>query len=208
MSATKPKAIIFDLLTAVLDSWTLWDTSAGSPTLGRTWRMRYLELTYGCGSYRPYEDLVLQAARDTNIPDSAPAALLENWDKLEPWPEAPGVLRALKEKGYMLGVITNCSVELGKTASRRCGIVWDCVLTAEEVGVYKPRKEAYEAIMKELGVKAEEAIFVAGSASDVPGAAGVGMMVVWHNRVRLESKSHVQAEREGRRLDEVLNGLV
>ena len=31
-------------------------------------------------------------------------------------------------------------------------------------------------------------LFVAGSASDVPGAAGVGMDVVWHNRAKLAPK--------------------
>ena len=26
----KPKAVLFDLLTALMDSWTLWDTIAGN----------------------------------------------------------------------------------------------------------------------------------------------------------------------------------
>src|SRR5437868_274238 len=34
----KPKAILFDLLTALLDSWTLWDAVAGKPADGRRWR--------------------------------------------------------------------------------------------------------------------------------------------------------------------------
>ena len=27
---TRPKAVLFDLLTALMDSWTLWDTVAGN----------------------------------------------------------------------------------------------------------------------------------------------------------------------------------
>jgi hypothetical protein len=47
-------AVLFDLLTALLDSWSLWDRVAGGPEAGRRWRMRYPQLTYGAGRYRPY----------------------------------------------------------------------------------------------------------------------------------------------------------
>ena len=50
----KYDAVVFDLLTALLDSWTLWNAVAGSEEAGMRWRRRYLEITYGCGSYRPY----------------------------------------------------------------------------------------------------------------------------------------------------------
>jgi len=42
-------AVVFDLLTALLDSWTLWNSVAGSAEDGMRWRRRYLEITYGCG---------------------------------------------------------------------------------------------------------------------------------------------------------------
>ena len=68
------EAILFDLLTALLDSWTLWNRVAGDPARGRRWRAAYLELTYGCGAYRPYESLVADAARRTDLPASAAGA--------------------------------------------------------------------------------------------------------------------------------------
>ena len=68
-------AVIFDLLTALLDSWSVWDRTAGSEIQGRRWRTRYLELTYGSGAYRPYEELVAEAAIDTGLPATAAAAL-------------------------------------------------------------------------------------------------------------------------------------
>src|SRR5262245_45959493 len=57
-----PQAVLFDLLSALLNSWTIWDAAAGSQARGRAWRASYLRLTYGCGSYRPYEELVRAAA--------------------------------------------------------------------------------------------------------------------------------------------------
>ena len=46
-------AIVFDLLTALLDSWTLWNDVAGSEEAGRRWRGEYLKLTYECGPLPP-----------------------------------------------------------------------------------------------------------------------------------------------------------
>ena len=60
-------AVVFDLLTALLDSWTLWNAAAGSPEAGLRWRRRSLELTYGQGVYRPYEDIVRAAAEQSGV---------------------------------------------------------------------------------------------------------------------------------------------
>jgi 2-haloacid dehalogenase len=75
-----PRAIIFDLLTALLDSCCVWNRAAGSESLGRRWRARYLELTYGCGAYKPSDELVAEAAADSGLPSTAAAALRANWD--------------------------------------------------------------------------------------------------------------------------------
>ena len=71
MMTTFPKAVLFDLLTALLDSWTLWNDVASSEERGRKWRAEYLRLTYGCGSYVPYEQLVREAAVATGLPEGA-----------------------------------------------------------------------------------------------------------------------------------------
>jgi 2-haloacid dehalogenase len=51
-------AVVFDLLTALIDSWTLWNRAAGSAEHGLRWRRAYLALTYAAGPYRPYADIV------------------------------------------------------------------------------------------------------------------------------------------------------
>jgi 2-haloacid dehalogenase len=205
---TKPKAIVFDLLTALIDSWSAWNAAADGAEAGRRWRGRYLELTYDCGAYQPYEELVAAAAQEAELPPAAPAALLRHWDELAPWPETPRVLAALKARGLRIGVATNCSIELGRRAAARCGVSFDAVVTAEEAGFYKPRPEPYRAALAKLSVEANEAIFVAGSSWDVPGASAVGMPVVWHNRIGLPPKPGVTPLREAATLDATLAGLV
>lgn len=215
----RPKAIVFDLLTALLDSWSLWDASTPSktPEEGHRWRKQYLELTFGAGAYAPstaYESLVEQSARDVGLPGSAPASLVRGWRHLQAWPEVARVLAELRGKGYKLGVVTNCSEELGRVAVRRAEecvggeFRFDAAVTAEESGFYKPVKAAYEAVLPKLGVTVDEVLFVAGSAGDVQGATDAGMRVVWHNRVGLAKKGDAIAMREGKSLDEALSGFL
>ena len=211
----RPKAVIFDLLTGLLDSWTLWDAStpSGTPKEGRLWRARYLEVTFNQRTYAPYEDFVRQAARDVGLPDSAPEALLRNWHTLKPWPEVADVLRKLKARGYKLGIVTNCSKELGHAAAERAGnpgmgMLIDTVVTGEESGFYKPTREAYQAILDAMGVEASEALFVAGSAGDVGGATRAGMKVVWHNHVGLANKGDAVPLKEAKSLDGALAGFL
>ena len=212
----KPKAFIFDLLTALLDSWSVWDISIPDDekhiASGQTWRKRYLELTYSCGAYVEYELLVKQAAKDVGLSTAASTGLSARWDMIQPWPEVAEVLAGLKEQGYLLGVVTNCSNVLGIRAVTNCesavggGFKFDTVVTAEQSGFYKPHAKPYEDALNKLGVTAGETVFVAGSPADIPGASGVGMRVVWNNHAGLARKDHVKPWREGSRLDEALQG--
>ena len=179
-----PKAILFDLLTALLDSWSLWNRSAGSAETGRAWRAEYLRLTYGCGRYVAYETLVRQAAKNVGLPPSAPDALEANWLTLEPWPEAAHVLNRLSNR-TKLAVVTNCSEILGRQAAAIVPVHWDVVVTAEEAGAYKPDKRPYQLALKTLGIDARDAAFVAGSSYDMFGTAALGLSTYWHNRVGL-----------------------
>ena len=177
-------AVAFDLLTALIDSWTLWNSIAQSPANGMRWRKRYLEITYGCGAYRPYETLVREAATDVGLPASCAARLQARWGELMPWPEAPGVLSRLAAR-LPLAVATNCSERLGRMAAARASDVFKAVITAESAGFYKPRPEPYRALLEALGTPPARTLFVAGSAMDVPGARRMGMPVFWHNRMNL-----------------------
>ncbi|ADU36411.1 HAD family hydrolase [Variovorax paradoxus] len=179
-----PRAVLFDLLTALLDSWTVWNAAAGSEEKGRAWRAEYLRLTYGCGAYVPYEQLVKDAARRTGMADSAPDALEAHWDALPAWDGARELLHALRPH-CKLAVVTNCSRRLGHRAAALLGVDWDVVVTSEEAGFYKPDPRPYRMALDRLGVRASDAAFVAGSGYDMFGTSAVGLRTFWHNRVGL-----------------------
>jgi len=202
-----PRAVLFDLLTALLDSWSVWNAAAGSEQMGRIWRAEYLRLTYGCGAYVPYEDLVRQAAATVRLPASAPQALEDHWDELPAWSGAIELLRALQPH-CKLGVVTNCSRRLGQRAADRLGIGWDVVVTSEEAGFYKPDPRPYRRALERLDVQPADAAFVAGSGYDMFGTASVGLRTYWHNRVGLaRPEGAPPAELESPTLDDALPWL-
>ena len=184
MSQKPYQAVIFDLLTALLNSWSLWNKVAGSDGVGFNWRTRYLQLTYHAGPYRSYEGIIKEAAHEAGVPEAQAEELLQRWSELEPWPETPQVLHALLEK-VPIAVATNASIALANIAVTCLGVAMPMVVTAEEAGYYKPQPQPYRMALDRLRCAAESVLFVAGSAADIPGASAVGMPVFWHNRRRL-----------------------
>jgi 2-haloacid dehalogenase len=185
VASTRYDAVFFDLFTALLDSQPLWREVAGSAAAGESWRVECSRLAYSAGRYRPFVETVEQAAQRVGVPPAWAADLLrEMGERLGPWPEAPKVLRCLSER-MRIGVVTNCSEELGQRAAARVGVHFDTVVTAEAAGAYKPRPEPYRLALERLSVQPAGALFVAGSPSDIAGARGAGMDVWWHNRLQL-----------------------
>ncbi len=179
-SAPRPKVVFFDLLSALLDSWSLWDDIAGGEGPGRTWRFEYLQRTYAAGAYVPYLDLVADSAEAVGMPRGFASRLAARWDELVPWPGAGFVLRGLA-RDWPLGVVTNCSDELGRRAAALVGAPFRTVVTAESTGFYKPDTRVYSAGAQAMGVRPDEVLFVAGSPFDVEGADAAGMAVAWQN---------------------------
>jgi 2-haloalkanoic acid dehalogenase type II len=175
-------AVLFDLLTALLDSWKLWNSVAGSEDAGRRWRAEYLKNTYGAGRYRSYEDLVAEAAHNVGLSRDLAQELGARYAELEPWQDVRDVLGKLHRAGVPLGVVTNCSEKLGRVAASCVGVPFTVLVTAERAGYYKPQPQPYQLALRELRVEPHRCLFVAGSAYDLFGTAKVGLPTWWHNR--------------------------
>ena len=180
----QPKVILFDLLSALLDSWSLWDDIAGGEGPGRRWRMEYLRRTYVTSGYVPYLNLVRESAEAVGMPRAFADELEARWDELAPWPGASRVLRGLA-RNRRLGVATNCSAVLGHRAAALVSAPFSAVVTAESAGFYKPDPRIYAAGVEALNAPPDEVLFVAGSPFDVVGADAAGLPVVWHNPAKL-----------------------
>jgi len=185
------KAVLFDLLSALIDSWSLWDDIAGGAAAGRRWRMEYLRMTYGTGAYVPYFDLVADSAEAVGMPRTLADELDKRWDELAPWPRAGAVLTELARE-RPLAVATNCSEAMGQRAAALIEAPFRAVVTAESAGFYKPDPRVYLAGVEALAAgthspapRLGEVLFVAGSPLDIRGATRAGLTVVWHNPTRM-----------------------
>ncbi|MEK7863949.1 MAG: HAD-IA family hydrolase, partial [Chloroflexota bacterium] len=186
------QAVGFDLLTALLDTWSLWSAVAGDRADGMRWHAASQELLRG-QPYRPFAGIVRDAASAAGIAPEKSEELLRRWGEgFSPWPDTPGALAQLG--GRTRFIVTNCSRELALRAAARAGR-FDLVMTAEEAGAYKPDPRPYQAALDALGLAGRDVLFVAGSAHDVGGAVRVGMDVYWANRGNVATPSDAAALR-------------
>jgi 2-haloalkanoic acid dehalogenase type II len=182
------RAVGFDLLTALLDTWSVWAEVAADRALGMRWHGASQELLRG-KPYRPFEDIVRESAAAVGISEAKAEAMLQRWGDFQPWPDVRPVLNRVRQTCF---IVTNCSRELGRRAAARAGS-FALVMTAEEAGAYKPDPRPYRAALAALGLEAKDVLFVAGSAHDVGGASRVGMDVYWANRGNVAAPSDATA---------------
>jgi 2-haloacid dehalogenase len=105
------------------------------------------------------------------------------------WPAFPDSSEALQrlQTRFALVTITNCDDDLFAASEKRLGVALDLVVTAQQVGRYKPDtagfRFAHARIERELGVSKERILHVAQSLfhDHVP-AKSLGMRTVWIDR--------------------------
>lgn len=98
------------------------------------------------------------------------------------FPDSHDALVSLQER-YKLVVITNCDDDLFAASADRLGITFDEVITAAQVGSYKPNIEnfhfAHEKIQRTLGISKDRILHVAQSLfHDHAPAKSIGMTTV------------------------------
>ena len=121
------------------------------------------------------------------------------------------VLKALKEKGYLLGVVTNKGLPLTKYSLEICHIdsFFDVVISADDVPTPKPDPSGIKKAMEALNIKnIEDVLYVGDNDIDYFTAENAGvdcMLVSWGPRV---IKCIDQAKYEAKSYNEVRNILL
>jgi putative hydrolase of the HAD superfamily len=94
-------------------------------------------------------------------------------------------LLELKARGYLLGVVTDTassvSVKLRWFEKGGFGSVWDSIISSKELGVRKPHPQLYQAALQQLGLSADQVIFVGHKATELDGARAVGLKTAAFN---------------------------
>jgi 2-haloacid dehalogenase len=103
---------------------------------------------------------------------------------LEPFPEVPGVLAALRRTGHKTAILSNGTPAMldAIVGGAGLGAMFDAVLSVEEVGAFKPDRRVYQLAVDRLGLPAHAIAFQSSNAWDAHAASAFGMRVVWCNR--------------------------
>jgi 2-haloacid dehalogenase len=107
-------------------------------------------------------------------------------DGLPYWPVFPdtrAALTALRAAGWRLALLTNCDRDLIGHTRRRIGVPIDAVVTAEDVGAYKPAHAHFTRFAESFGVPRDRWVHVAqGYFHDMVPAHQLDIPRVWINR--------------------------
>jgi 2-haloacid dehalogenase len=140
------------------------------------------------GGYLRYREVLARSAelvgRELGVqPD--PAALAAFGGSVGAWPAFPDSADALARlhERFRLAVITNCDDDLFAASNARLGVTFDHVVTAQQVGAYKPSTRNFEVAFERIGVPRGRILHVAQSLfhDHVP-AKGLGMTTAWIDR--------------------------
>lgn len=92
-------------------------------------------------------------------------------------PDVILMLKALKDRGIKIGLITNCYFE-ERDAIKACDLyeLFDAVCMSCEIGIKKPDLRVYDLCAKKLGVEPRECLFVGdGGSNELDAAKAAGM---------------------------------
>ncbi len=98
---------------------------------------------------------------------------------LKPYPHVNETFRRFKENGLKLGILSDFPPEQ-KGDIWGTGPICDVVMGSEKTGALKPSVYTFGTLAQELGVPAENILYVGNSKrSDVRGAKAAGMQTAW-----------------------------
>ncbi len=99
----------------------------------------------------------------------------------ELFPDARETIKALKDLGLHVGIVTDSDNDYIGAHLKALGIydLFDSITTSEDAGFYKPHPKPFQLALERAGVKPEEALYVGDNPSkDCVGAKNVGMVSV------------------------------
>jgi 2-haloalkanoic acid dehalogenase type II len=150
-----------------------------------------LEAQFESEGYHLYKEVLDRVGRrvlrslDVPISEDEPSPLPTSLPEWQPFPEVPGALRLLRERGRRLAILSNVDRDLLEHSIARIGVRPDLAITAEDCGSYKPAFGHWRRFLEESGTSTERTVHVGASQyHDMRPAAALGFRTVFVDRHR------------------------
>jgi 2-haloacid dehalogenase len=180
-----------------------WDRGIGAE-LERLWpdadgkvlleRYHEVEPRVQAGRALPYRDVLRESLallaehEGLTLADEEEDALAEALPGWPVFPEVPGALAELRNRGWRLAALSNTDPDLLSSSLAAIGVPFDLAITAAEARSYKPAHGHWERFFSEAGADRDRHVHVAASLfHDIAPARELGLTAVWINRLGEES---------------------
>ena len=147
-----------------------------------------LEAEAEAGAYKNYKTILRTVLQGMGgrLGFTPTVAELEDFSRsVRNWPAFPDsapALQALKTR-YKLAILSNIDDDLFAYSNQRLGVTFDWVITAQQVGSYKPSLNNFHFAFQRIGLPQGSILHVAQSLfHDIAPAKTLGISAVWINR--------------------------
>jgi 2-haloacid dehalogenase len=149
-------------------------------------------------SYREVLTLALERLaqeESVQIPEGEADALAKALPDWPPFTDVPPALAELRERGWMIALLSNTDRDLIEASQKLLGVPVDLAIVAEDVGSYKPAHGHWEHFFGATTAVRERHVHVAASLfHDIAPARELGLRSVWVNR--LDEQPDPEPDRE------------
>ncbi len=162
------------------------------PQLSELWRAKQLEYSWVralMGAYVDFWQLTEQALdyafdKFPSADRSLRADLLDAYWRLDCYPEVPSVLKALKDGGARLAILSNGSPAMLEAAVKSAALdqVLDDVISVDPLRTFKTSPQVYDSVATAWRVYPDRISFQSSNRWDIAGATRFGFRTVWINR--------------------------
>src|SRR3954447_8557496 len=141
------------------------------------------------GDYRPYRAVLaeslrlLAAERGWSYSDEDGRALTRSMRSWQPFADTAPALQRARDAGLRLVIVANTDHDIIEHSLKHIGVPFDGVVTAEDVGSYKPALPHFERALEVIGEPPERILHVAfGFKYDIGPAQQLGFRSAWSTR--------------------------
>jgi len=138
-------------------------------------------------TYREVLTLALERLaqeESVQLPEGEAGALPRSMPDWPPFPDVPPGLAELRNRGWLLALLSNTDRDLIAASQKQLGVPVDLAIVAEDVGSYKPAQGHWKRFFEATTADRESHVHVAASLfHDIAPARELGLRTVWINRL-------------------------
>jgi 2-haloacid dehalogenase len=159
------------------------DWRAGYPLAMDRVRRGELPWTLIDGLHRMILDAIVDRHGLGGLSESQRDHLNRAWHRLPAWPDSVAGLTRLKQR-FTITTLSNGNFSLLTEMAKNAGLPWDCIISAELFGHYKPDAEVYLGCARLLDIAPADLMLVACHPSDLRAARSNGLRTAYVRRPR------------------------